>query len=287
MGVVDRGIQGEMKSSDRIVDCQSVVGTPDYLAPEVVMALQHSQTVDFWSLGVIIYEFLYGIPPFHAETEVQTFANILAGDIDFSRGIEIDVEVSKEGMDLIRQLLQRDNRLGSQGIEEIMNHPWFGGIDWEHIEAIESPFKPSVNMNAPSTEYFEDRYHFKQTGEQDILDDIRDARDQREHVDVEAERKSTLKLEVEPPAEAEVESADSALVKQFPAVSLKRLERLNVRFAQELRSERGRSLSGASRTEVIVEPLSPPLFKVTNSRMMPRSFSLDQMTEKKVQADIQ
>ena len=130
------------------------VGTPDYLAPESILGIGMDDfAVDWWALGVILYEFLYGVPPFHDETPEKVFDNILSRRIDWE---EDSVEVSPEARDLMESLMCTDpkRRLGSGGPEEIKNHPFFKGIDWDNVTAEPGPFVPQVT-DPESTDYFD------------------------------------------------------------------------------------------------------------------------------------
>lgn len=130
------------------------VGTPDYLAPESILGLgMDDAAVDWWALGVILYEFLYGYPPFHASTPEKVFDNILSRNISWD---DEDVEVSSEARDLMERLMctDRKNRLGVNGAQEIKAHPFFAGIDWEHLTDNEGPFVPQVS-DPESTDYFD------------------------------------------------------------------------------------------------------------------------------------
>lgn len=139
------------------------VGTPDYLAPETIRGDPQDETSDWWSVGCILYEFLYGIPPFHASEPDQVFENILARRIHWPPEGE-DV-VSPEAKDLINKLLCIDpqQRLGSNkdekfasGGEEIRSHPWFEGMNWETLLQDEAQFVPQPE-NLEDTEYFDAR----------------------------------------------------------------------------------------------------------------------------------
>ncbi|PWZ00784.1 hypothetical protein BCV70DRAFT_160776 [Testicularia cyperi] len=130
------------------------VGTPDYLAPESILGIGMDDfAVDWWALGVILYEFLYGLPPFHADSPEKVFDNILSRRIDWE---EDSVEVSPEARDLMESLMCTDpkRRLGSQGTDEIKRHPFFADIDWDNVTAEEGPFVPQV-QDPESTDYFD------------------------------------------------------------------------------------------------------------------------------------
>ncbi|KAF9534792.1 hypothetical protein CPB83DRAFT_842950 [Crepidotus variabilis] len=135
---------------------QKFVGTPDYLAPETILGLRGDDAaVDWWALGVITYEFLYGIPPFHAETPEKVFENILSGNIDWH---EDWVDFSKETLDFMKSLLTLDpsERLGSGGADEVRAHPFFAEIDWDSVTTTEAAFIPQVT-DPESTDYFDPR----------------------------------------------------------------------------------------------------------------------------------
>ncbi|KAF1975337.1 serine threonine protein kinase-like protein [Bimuria novae-zelandiae CBS 107.79] len=140
------------------------VGTPDYLAPETIAGSGQDEVSDWWSLGCILFECLYGYPPFHAETPDEVFQNILARKIDWPENEE-DYGVSDEAKDLINRLLAIDpaQRLGANiedkfasGGEEIRSHPWFADVNWERLRDDEASFIPAPE-NPEDTEYFDTR----------------------------------------------------------------------------------------------------------------------------------
>ncbi|KAK8114504.1 Response regulator receiver rim15p [Apiospora kogelbergensis] len=139
------------------------VGTPDYLAPETINGERQDETSDWWSVGCILFEFLFGIPPFHATEAEHVFENILARKIMWPD--EADFEVSPEAKDLINKLLCMDprQRLGSNqdekfasGGEEIRSHPWFEGVGWDTLLQDDAQFVPQPE-NPEDTEYFDSR----------------------------------------------------------------------------------------------------------------------------------
>ncbi|KAL2153872.1 hypothetical protein VTH82DRAFT_2548 [Thermothelomyces myriococcoides] len=152
------------------------VGTPDYLAPETIKGEPQDETSDWWSVGCIMYEFLYGIPPFHASEPDQVFENILARRIHWPD--ESEDEVSPEAKDLINKLLCMDprQRLGANredkyqsGGEEIRNHPWFRDINWDTLLQDEAQFVPQPE-NPEDTEYFDARGATLQTFTEEMED---------------------------------------------------------------------------------------------------------------------
>ncbi|CAN6361999.1 unnamed protein product [Urochloa humidicola] len=125
----------------------SFVGTEEYIAPEIISGAGHTSAVDWWALGILLYEMLYGYTPFRGKTRQRTFANILHKDIRFPASIQ----VSLAGRQLMYRLLHRDpaNRLGShEGAWEIKQHPFFHGINWALVRAAAPP-KLEVQVEAP------------------------------------------------------------------------------------------------------------------------------------------
>jgi len=141
------------------------VGTPDYLAPETIAGNGQDEVSDWWSLGCILFESLYGYPPFHADTPDEVFQNILGRKIDWPEDDDELYDISDEAKDLMNRLMCSDptQRLGankddkfSSGGEEIKHHPWFSGINWEDIRNDEASFIPAPE-NPEDTEYFDTR----------------------------------------------------------------------------------------------------------------------------------
>nr|GLL21071.1 probable serine/threonine protein kinase IRE [Ipomoea trifida] len=133
----------------------SVVGTPDYLAPEILLGVGHGATADWWSIGVIIFELLVGIPPFNAEHPQQIFNNIMNRDIPWPR---VPDEISSEAYDLINKLLIENpvQRLGATGTGEVKRHPFFKDINWDTLARQKAAFIPAAESH--DTSYFMSRY---------------------------------------------------------------------------------------------------------------------------------
>ncbi|KAF9304649.1 hypothetical protein BGZ74_000976 [Mortierella antarctica] len=134
---------------------EKCVGTPDYLAPECVLGMSQDVMVDWWALGVICYEFLYGCPPFHGESPEQVFENILNRDIDWH---ESELEISPEARDFMERLMCTDveRRLGANGADEVKNHPFFKEINWETLLSERPAFVPAP-ADIEDTDYFDVR----------------------------------------------------------------------------------------------------------------------------------
>ncbi|KAG7035444.1 Phototropin-1 [Cucurbita argyrosperma subsp. argyrosperma] len=116
----------------------SFVGTEEYIAPEIITGAGHTSAVDWWALGVLLYEMLYGYTPFRGKTRQKTFANVLHKDLKFPKSISASLNAKQ----LIFRLLQRDpkTRLGSQqGANEIKRHPFFRGINWALVRCMKPP----------------------------------------------------------------------------------------------------------------------------------------------------
>jgi serine/threonine protein kinase len=225
LGVVDRGLHTE---TDGLAESNSIVGTPDYLAPEVVLSEPHTYSADYWSLGTILYEFLYGVPPFHADSLEDTFRNIVTGIVTFP---DVGEDVSAEVRDLILKLLTINpaERLGAGGIEQITSHPWFAGIDWEHVDNLPPPFVPEFDGEV-TTEYFEDRYDFVDDGEADIRADLVDAEEDALGYPPTGR--------VGSPEGATCGSFGTILSHEFPSVGLGQLRAINQDLALRMRTRR-------------------------------------------------
>ena len=142
------------------------VGTPDYLCYELLEAMEgskniqrksgnanslasseeagppYSYEVDFWSLGVVLFECLYGETPFYAESLIETYAKI----INYAHSFEYpeNDQISMEAKDLISNLIcEKESRFKT--LEQFQSHPFFAGIDWEHIREQQPPYQPKVS----------------------------------------------------------------------------------------------------------------------------------------------
>ncbi|KAJ0049257.1 hypothetical protein Pint_16899 [Pistacia integerrima] len=155
---------------------RSAVGTPDYLAPEILLGTGHGlsiiffislfeflcykiisgTTADWWSVGVILFELIVGIPPFNAEHPQQIFDNILNRKIPWP---SVPDEISAEAQDLIDRLLTEDPhlRLGAGGASEVKQHIFFKDINWDTLARQKAAFVPT-SESALDTSYFTSRY---------------------------------------------------------------------------------------------------------------------------------
>ena len=122
----------------------SLVGTPNYIAPEVLRQQGYTQTCDWWSVGVILFEMLVGQPPFYATTASETQTMI----INWPKYLKVPshARMTPEARDLIQKLMSDpDRRIGTNGAQEIKAHPFFKVLDWDvGIRNYEAPYIPKV-----------------------------------------------------------------------------------------------------------------------------------------------
>nr|AML79284.1 putative LOV domain-containing protein [Sanguinaria canadensis] len=124
--------------AEPITHSNSFVGTEEYIAPEIITGAGHSSAIDWWALGILLYEMLYGRTPFRGKNRHKTFANILHKDLTFPSSIPVSLAARQ----LIHGLLSRDpaNRLGSNsGANDVKHHPFFRGINWPLIRCMSPP----------------------------------------------------------------------------------------------------------------------------------------------------
>jgi len=139
------------------------VGTPDYLAPETINGVGQDEISDWWSLGCIMFEFIFGYPPFNAATPDEVFENILQRRINWPD--EPEEFTTPEALDLMNKLMTLDprERIGANveekfpnGGAEIRSHPWFSDINWDTLLEDKAEFVPNLE-NPEDTEYFDAR----------------------------------------------------------------------------------------------------------------------------------
>eukprot|EP00871_Galdieria_phlegrea_P004371 jgi/Galph1/4935/GphlegSOOS_G3507.1 len=132
----------------------STVGTPDYIAPEVLLRCGYGEECDWWSVGVIIYEMLIGYPPFYADDPVSTCRKILKWREHLS--FPSDAKISKEARMLIESLItDAQERCGYRnGLEDFKQQPFFKGIDWDNLRSLPAPFVPDLS-SPTDVKYFD------------------------------------------------------------------------------------------------------------------------------------
>ncbi|KAM6176479.1 cGMP-dependent protein kinase 2 isoform 1-T1 [Erethizon dorsatum] len=133
-------------------------GTPEYVAPEVILNKGHDFSVDFWSLGILVYELLTGNPPFSGIDQMMTYNLILKGieKMDFPR------KITRRPEDLIRRLCRQNptERLGNlkNGINDIKKHRWLNGFNWEGLKARNLPSPLRRELSGPIDHSYFDKY---------------------------------------------------------------------------------------------------------------------------------
>lgn len=119
-------------------------GTPDYLAPEIILNKGHNHAVDYWALGVLIYEMVHGWPPFWDDQPMKVYEKVITGKINYPESF------SKAFEELISKFLVKNpsKRLGNMkgGVADIIKHKWFGSFDWQGLLAgtLPAPLLPDL-----------------------------------------------------------------------------------------------------------------------------------------------
>ncbi|KAH8958653.1 hypothetical protein BDL97_06G036600 [Sphagnum fallax] len=141
----------------------STVGTPDYIAPEVLLKKGYGMECDWWSLGAIMYEMLVGYPPFYSDEPMSTCRKI----VNWRTHLKFpeEAKLTEEAKGFISGLLcDVEHRLGTRGVAEMKAHAWFKGMQWEQLYQMEAAFKPEVTCEL-DTQNFE---KFEESGPQTL-----------------------------------------------------------------------------------------------------------------------
>ena len=148
----------------------SFCGTPEYLAPEMVKQEGHDRGVDWWSLGILIYEMTIGVTPFFSKSRLTLINNIKKEDVIFPDKKKYKIDYSDDFVDVVLKLLNKDKkkRLGSgDDIDEILKHPYFASLDQETLlkKEIKPPYLPEFSGKDDLGSYFK-----LKTGKKDVSD---------------------------------------------------------------------------------------------------------------------
>lgn len=143
--VIDYGLAKTLQEGETTT---SFCGTPEYLAPEMVTHAGHDFRVDWWALGVLVYEMTIGVTPFYNRNRQVLVSKIKNSKVVFPDRTKYKVDYTDDLMDLVTKLLtkDKDNRLGTGGVEEVLKHPFFASLDFKELEAqtMTPPFVPEV-----------------------------------------------------------------------------------------------------------------------------------------------
>ncbi|XP_045902388.1 microtubule-associated serine/threonine-protein kinase 1-like isoform X3 [Micropterus dolomieu] len=164
--------EGHIEKDAREFLDKQVCGTPEYIAPEVILRQGYGKPVDWWAMGIILYEFLVGCVPFFGDTPEQLFGQVITDDIVWPEG---DDALPADSQDLISSLLQTNPlvRLGTGGAFEVKQHSFFTELDWNSLLRQKAEFIPHLESEE-DTSYFDtrsDRYHHINTYDEDDTND--------------------------------------------------------------------------------------------------------------------
>uniref|UniRef100_A0A8C7ZMQ7 non-specific serine/threonine protein kinase n=1 Tax=Oryzias sinensis TaxID=183150 RepID=A0A8C7ZMQ7_9TELE len=164
--------EGHMEKDTREFIDKQVCGTPEYIAPEVILRQGYGKPVDWWAMGIILYEFLVGCVPFFGDTPEELFGQVVSDEIVWPEG---DDALPADAQDLITRLLSQNplDRLGTGGASEVKQHPFFLGLDWNGLLRQKAEFIPQLEAE-DDTSYFDtrsDRYHHLASDEDEETND--------------------------------------------------------------------------------------------------------------------
>uniref|UniRef100_A0A3B4F1B5 non-specific serine/threonine protein kinase n=1 Tax=Pundamilia nyererei TaxID=303518 RepID=A0A3B4F1B5_9CICH len=147
--------EGHIEKDTREFIDKQVCGTPEYIAPEVILRQGYGKPVDWWAMGIILYEFLVGCVPFFGDTPEQLFGQVVNDDIIWPDGEDA---LPADAQDLITRLLRQNplERLGTGGATEVKMHNFFLGLDWNGLLRQKAEFIPQLESEE-DTSYFDTR----------------------------------------------------------------------------------------------------------------------------------
>ncbi|KAL0993057.1 hypothetical protein UPYG_G00102690 [Umbra pygmaea] len=172
MSLTTNMYEGHIEKDTREFLDKQVCGTPEYIAPEVILRQGYGKPVDWWAMGIILYEFLVGCVPFFGDTPEELFGQVITDDIVWP---EDDESLPADAQHLISSLLQTNPlvRLGTGGAFEVKQHPFFTDLDWNSVLRQKAEFIPNLESEE-DTSYFDtrsDRYHHIHSYDEDDTND--------------------------------------------------------------------------------------------------------------------
>ncbi|XP_065834471.1 microtubule-associated serine/threonine-protein kinase 3-like isoform X3 [Oscarella lobularis] len=178
MNLTTNIIESASGQQDGLFMDEQIYGTPDYIAPEVILMQGYSKSVDWWSMGVILYEFLIGVTPFYGETVDELFEQIKSNNLCIEWPSDPDEAPPPEAQDLITHLLRQNpaDRLGSAqmgGEAGVKAHRFFKNVDWRSLLLQKAAFVPQLE-NEEDTSYFDprtDRYSHELLSDEEYEED--------------------------------------------------------------------------------------------------------------------
>uniref|UniRef100_A0A8C9T449 non-specific serine/threonine protein kinase n=1 Tax=Scleropages formosus TaxID=113540 RepID=A0A8C9T449_SCLFO len=164
--------EGHIEKDAREFLDKQVCGTPEYIAPEVILRQGYGKPVDWWAMGIILYEFLVGCVPFFGDTPEELFGQVITDDIVWPEG---DEALPVDAQNLISALLQTNPlvRLGTGGAFEVKQHSFFSDLDWNSLLRQKAEFIPNLESEE-DTSYFDtrsERYHHINSYDEDDTND--------------------------------------------------------------------------------------------------------------------
>ncbi|CAB1341993.1 unnamed protein product [Coregonus sp. 'balchen'] len=175
--------EGHIEKDTREFLDKQVCGTPEYIAPEVILRQGYGKPVDWWAMGIILYEFLVGCVPFFGDTPEELFGQVITDDIVWPEG---DEALPADAQHLISTLLQTNPlvRLGTGGAFEVKQHSFFTELDWNSLLRQKAEFIPHLESEE-DTSYFDtrsDRYHHVHSYDEDDTNDDEPVYSSMEHL---------------------------------------------------------------------------------------------------------
>ncbi|XP_027880698.1 microtubule-associated serine/threonine-protein kinase 3 isoform X1 [Xiphophorus couchianus] len=164
--------EGHIEKDAREFSDKQVCGTPEYIAPEVILRQGYGKPVDWWAMGIILYEFLVGCVPFFGDTPEDLFGQVISDEINWPDGEDAPPPDSQE---LITLLLRQNplERMGAGGASEVKQHQFFHDLDWNGLLRQKAEFIPQLESE-DDTSYFDtrsERYHHLEMEEDDTNDE--------------------------------------------------------------------------------------------------------------------